>query len=113
MIRTSLVHFQRLLCMGKACEEWEEYELEQDQLDEITTWKEFKTLFNRKFLIFENQQETLQEAGIAKSAIAKEEIENLFDERDSTVAALLAECDTKFDALSQKFEVLLASTNAN
>ena len=60
--------------------------------------------------MYEDQQDILQEAGIANSAIAKEEIEDLFNECDSTVAALLAERDNKFDALNQKFEALLAST---
>ena len=90
MIRTSLEHFQRLPCMSKACDEWEEFEQEQEK-DDITstTWKEFKTLLNRKFLAYDNQQEILQEAGIANSAIEKEEIQDLFDQRDSVVAALL------------------------
>ena len=80
MIRTSLEYFQRLPCMSKACDEWEEFEQEQEK-DDITstTWKEFKTLLNRKFLAYDNQQEILQEAGIANSAIEKEEIQDLFD----------------------------------
>ena len=44
MIRTSLGYFQRLPYMSKACEEWEEYKLEQDNLDQHTTWKEFKKI---------------------------------------------------------------------
>ena len=74
MIRTSLGHFQRLPYMSKACEDWEEYEQEMDDKDGSTTWKEFKKHFNKKFLTYENQQETLQDAGIANSAIEKEEI---------------------------------------
>ena len=48
--------------------------------------------------------------GIANSAIAKDEIEDLFNDRDSTVAALLVDRDNKLEALNQKFKALLAST---
>ena len=58
-------------------------------------------------------KETLQEMGIANSAIDKEKIEVLFNERDATVAALLVDRENKFEALNQKFEALLASTNSN
>ena len=37
MIRTSLGHFQCLPYMIKACEEWEEFELEQDNINQHTT----------------------------------------------------------------------------
>ena len=50
--------------------------------------------------------------GIANSAIEKEEIQDLFDQPNYTVAALLAECDNKFEALSQNFEALLASSTS-
>jgi len=81
-----------------------------DDEDGSTTWKEFKKRFNKKFLTYKNQQETLQDAGIANSAIEKEEIQDLFDQRDSTVAALLVDRDNKLEALNQKFQALLAST---
>ena len=113
MIRTALGHFQRLPYMGKACEEWEDYELIQDESDVPTTWKEFKVHFNRKFLTYDDQQETLQDMGIANSAMEKEKIEDLLNERDATVAALLVDRDNKFEALNEKFEALLASTNSN
>ena len=108
MIGTSLGHFQRLPYMSKACEDWEEFEQEMDDDDQLTTWTEFKKHFNKEFLTYEIQQETLQEAGIANSAIEKEEIQDLFDQRDSTVAALLAERNNKFEAHSQKFEALFS-----
>ena len=47
--------------------------------------------------------------GIANSAIEKDEIEDLFNEQDATVATLLVDHDNKFEALNQKFEVLLAA----
>ena len=110
MIRTSLGHFQCLPYMNKACEDWKEYEQEMDDDNRLTTWKEFKKHFKKKFLTYENQQESLQEAGIANSAIEKEEIQDLFDQRDSTVAPLLVDRNNKLEALNQKFQALLAST---
>jgi len=113
MICTALGHFQQLPYMGKACEEWEEYELIQDESDVPTTCKEFKIHFNCKFLTYDDQQETLQDMGIANSAIEKEKIAVLLNKRDATVAALLVDRDNKFKALNEKFEALLASTSAN
>ena len=48
--------------------------------------------------------------GITNIAIAKEEIKDLFNKYNSTVAALLTKRDNKFEALNQKFEALLPST---
>ena len=64
--------------MAKPCEEWEDWEEEQAQSDTTTTWKEFKKFFNRKFLTYDNQQETLCDATIANNA-TKTEMDELQD----------------------------------
>ena len=49
---------------------------------------------------------------IANSAIEKEEIQDLLDQHNSTVAALLVEHGIKINSLYQQVEALLANANA-